>query len=157
MKPWMAFLSTVALAASVTALAQDSTDAGIGTWTLNVAKSKFEPGPALKSETRSYEMTPDGLRMTSHVEMADGQSHVESTTYKFDGKSYPVSNNPNIDAVKVSRVSSREVRATQMRDGKVIGHLTRVVSKDGKMLTMTSDATTASGQKQHEVRVYDRQ
>jgi len=157
MKLRIAVLGTIALAASMAALAQPSTDAGVGTWTLNVEKSKFEAGSGLKSETRTYEETPDGLRMTSNLQTANGESHTETTTYKTDGKSYPVSNNPNIDTIKVARVSNREVRSTQLRAGKVVGHLTRVVSKDGKTMTITIEVTTPSGQSEHEVRVYDRQ
>jgi len=36
------------------------TDASIGTWKLNVAKSTYDPGPPPKSETRSY--SQDGFR-----------------------------------------------------------------------------------------------
>ena len=43
------------LATSATMLAQAQKDAHIGTWKLNVAKSKFNPGPGSKSETRTYE------------------------------------------------------------------------------------------------------
>ena len=55
-------LMSLVLAASVTMLAQTSKDAHIGTWKLNVAKSKFSPGPGYKSETRTYEPTADGYK-----------------------------------------------------------------------------------------------
>ena len=156
MKLRIALIGTFALAASVSAFGQAATDAGVGTWTLNVEKSKFDSGSALKSETRTYTETSDGLRMSADVQAANGQSHTESTTYKTDGKPYPISNNPDIDMIKVTRVSPREVRATQFRAGKEVGHLTRVVSKSGKTMTITSDVTTPSGQTEHQVRVYDR-
>lgn len=35
-------------------LAQAQTDARIGTWKMNVAKSKYDPGPMPKSVTRTY-------------------------------------------------------------------------------------------------------
>lgn len=157
MKLWIALTGTLALATSMSALAQSSTDAGVGTWILNVAKSKFEPGPAPKSETRIYEDTPDGIRMTLHVETADGASHTETTTYKTDGKPYSASGNPNLDTVKVKRVSRWEVRATQLRSGKVVGTLTRTTSRDGKTMTVASEVTDPSGRSEHDVRVYDRQ
>ena len=157
MKLRIALVGTFALVASMSGLAQSSSDAWIGNWTLNVAKSKFDPGPGPKSETRTYEMTPDGVRMTVHVEPASGEPRTEISNYKLDGKPYPLSNNPDADAVAVTRVNSREIRATELRGGKVIGHVTRVVSKDGKVLTMTNSMTTAAGQSQRESRVYDRQ
>jgi len=36
-------------------------DAAVGTWKLNVAKSTFSPGPAPKSQTRSYVESAQGL------------------------------------------------------------------------------------------------
>jgi hypothetical protein len=36
-------------------------DPVVGTWKLDVAKSKFTPGPALKSATRVYTESADGL------------------------------------------------------------------------------------------------
>jgi hypothetical protein len=44
-----------------------------------------------------------------------------------------------------------------IKSGKVIGHLGRVVSKDGKTMTVTVDETNAKGAKVHEVTVYERQ
>ena len=154
MRLWIAFLGVVSLAASMTALAQDSTHSVVGTWTLNVAKSKYNPGPAPKSETRTYEATPDGVRMTSHVESADGQSQTVTVTFKADGKPYPETGNPRVDTVKVTRVNARESRATEMRDGKVVGYMTRILSRDGKVMTMTFNMIDPKG---HDVRVYDRQ
>lgn len=43
-----------------------------------------------------------------------------------------------------------------MRNGKVVGHFTGIVSKDGKTYTATV-TVQASGQTEHEVRVYVRQ
>ena len=34
----------------------------IGTWRLNVAKSKYSPGPPLRAETRVYTKGPDGVK-----------------------------------------------------------------------------------------------
>lgn len=154
MKPWIAFLGVVSLAASMIALPQGSSRSLIGTWTLNVAKSTYDPGPAPQSETRTYEATPDGVRMTAQIETADGQSHTVTVTFKADGKPYPETGNARVDTVKVTRLNARESRATEMRGGKVVGHMTRVLSKDGKVLTMTFDMIDPKG---HEVRVYDKQ
>lgn len=154
MKPWIALLGVISLAASMSGFAQQGADPLIGTWILNVAKSKYEPGPAPKSETRTYERTADGMRMTSQTESADSQTRTVTVTFKADGKSYPETGNPRVDSVKVTRVNAREGRTTEMRDGKVVGHMKRVLSKDGKVLTMTFDMIDP---KAHEVRVYDKQ
>jgi hypothetical protein len=64
MKPWKSLIALCALALilPLTVRAQ-SGDPSLGTWQLNVAKSKFEPGPAPKSETRTYAQTPAGIQI----------------------------------------------------------------------------------------------
>jgi hypothetical protein len=49
------------------------------------------------------------------------------------------------------------VKSTQKKGGKVIGATTRTVSKDGKVLTLTSKGTSPSGVPYDNVMVYDRQ
>jgi hypothetical protein len=51
----------LALASSGVLLAQ--IDAHMGSWKLNAAKSKFNPGPPSKSEMRNYESTGDGYKL----------------------------------------------------------------------------------------------
>jgi len=45
----------------------------IGTWNLNVAKSKFSPGPAPQSQTRTYAATDAGIALTVATTGADGK------------------------------------------------------------------------------------
>src|ERR1700752_1770453 len=45
-------------------IAAQAADPLIGTWTLNVAKSKYSPGPAPKSETRTYVMAGEDIKAT---------------------------------------------------------------------------------------------
>jgi hypothetical protein len=132
-------------------------DPAVGTWTLNVAKSKLDPNqPALTSSVRTYTATADGLSVSIHSVDADG-AHDTSSTFTYDGKSHPVSGTTSYDSIAVKRVSARESKTELIKSGKVIGHLTRVVSKDGKTMTVTVHETNSKGAKIHEVTVYDRQ
>jgi hypothetical protein len=83
-------LVSLVLAASVTMLAQTQKDAHIGTWKLNVAKSKFNPGPGYKSETRTYEPTADGYKFQGERVNPDGGTEKSGFTVKYDNKDYPV-------------------------------------------------------------------
>lgn len=157
MRLWTTTLVAVALTASVTAAAQTPTSPTIGTWSLNLAKSKYNPGPAPKSETRTYEATAGGIRETIQVETADGSSYTETSIYREDGKPYSLSGTSDIDTHAITRVSSRETRITWMRAGKVVGHATNVISSDGRVMTQTRTLTNAAGQRLQDVRVYDRQ
>ncbi|MDP9090396.1 MAG: hypothetical protein M3O26_16840 [Pseudomonadota bacterium] len=132
-------------------------DSVVGTWKLNPAKSTFSPGPALKSQTRTYAETPQGMTMTMKTTAADGTESTSTLTFKDDGKPYPISGNPDFDSVSVKRVDASTVNSTQMRAGATVGTGVRTVSKDGKTLTFAQKGTHATGGKFDDVLVYDRQ
>jgi len=133
-------------------------DPAVGTWTLDLAKSKLDPNePALKSSVRTYTATADGLKVSIHSVEADGTAHDTGSTFTYDGKPHPVSGTTNYDTIAVTRVGTNESKTELIKSGKVVGHLSRVVSKDGKTMTVTVDETNAKGAKVHEVTVYDRQ
>jgi len=46
----------------------------IGTWQLNVAKSRYAPGPGPISETRTYTRGPNGVEGTIQRRFQDGRS-----------------------------------------------------------------------------------
>jgi hypothetical protein len=150
----MAVLLTVGSAAVVAAPAADPV---IGTWQLNVTKSTFSPGPAPKSDTRTYAATDQGIAMTWTSVGADGKQTVARSTFKADGKDYPMTGNPNFDSLSLKQVDDHTVQSTQKRGGKVIGTTTRTVSKDGKVLTLSSKGTSPTGAPYDMVMVYDKQ
>lgn len=80
-------LQTVALAAmlAVTAVAS-AADPVVGTWQLNLAKSKFSPGPAPKTDTRTYTESADGITMTWTSVAADGKEMVVKSTLGFEAQ-----------------------------------------------------------------------
>jgi hypothetical protein len=137
--------------------ADSSPDPAVGTWTLDLAKSKLDPNePALKSSVRTYTATADGLSVSIHSVDADG-AHDSSSTFTYDGKRHPVSGITSYDSIAVTRVGASESKTKLIKSGKTVGHLTRVVSKDGKTMTVTVDETNSKGAKIHEVTVYERQ
>ncbi|HTT05069.1 MAG TPA: hypothetical protein VMF64_07245 [Steroidobacteraceae bacterium] len=158
MKPWKALVVTVSLIVSVAAFGQGSPDPAIGSWTLNVAKSRYQPGPAPQSEQRTYEATADGeIHLTIHLHTADGQSITQETIYRRDGKPHALTNNSNIDSIETFPIKGGAVRTTYFRGGKVVGNMRTSYSKDRKVLTLTQTVIRPSGETEHDVRVYDRQ
>jgi uncharacterized ParB-like nuclease family protein len=137
-----------------TALAADPV---VGTWKLNVAKSTFSPGPAPKSQTRSYAESAQGMTLTVKTIAADGKESTTTLTFKVDGKPYPASGNPDFDSVAVTRVDALTVHSIQTKAGANVGAAVRTVSKDGKTLTFAQKGTHATGQKYDDISVYDRQ
>jgi hypothetical protein len=149
--------AVLAVGIGATAVAASAPDPAIGTWTLNVAKSKFSPGPAPKSATRTYAQTPDGIALTFSGVAADGSPTSGSSTFKYDGKEYPITGSPDYDTLVLKRVNGTTVKSLLKKDGKVIGYTTRTVTAHGKVLTLSSSGKDAKGTRFHQIAVYDKQ
>ena len=146
----------VALAANAPTPGTAQTNPFVGTWVLNVAKSKFTPGPAPKSQTVTYEVVGAGLRINATGIDAQGNPTSTQYTANFDGKDYAVTGNAEWDAVVLKRVDANTIGFTRKKAGRVVQSGTNVVSKDGKTRTNTVDGTNAQGQTVHSVSVYDK-
>jgi len=143
------------MAVTTAALAQ-SADPLVGTWTLNVAKSKYSPGPAPKSSTVKIEGTDKARKVTVDVTPATGAvQHWEASGPT--GPDVPITgNNPNADTYVFKRVNATTLEAQYKKSGKPTIKQTAVVSADGKTLTVTGTGTNAQGQAVNNVAVYDR-
>jgi hypothetical protein len=140
-----------------TALAQ-AADPQIGSWTLNLAKSTFSPGPAPKSGTTKIEAAGAGAKVIVDQAMADGTMRHWEFTANYDGKDSPVTgNNPDADMVARTRVNANTVATVAKKGGKVTTSQTSAVSADGKTRTVTTKGVNAVGQTVNNVSVYDRQ
>lgn len=149
--------TVLSVATGATAFAASHPDPAIGTWVLNLDKSKFSPGPAPRSATRTYAQTADGIALTFSGVAADGSAVSGSSTFKYDGKDYPITGTPDYDTLSLKRVNATTVKSVQKKDGKVIGWTTRTVTLHGKVLTLSSHGADAKGVKFKSVAVYDRQ
>ena len=147
----------VALVVTV-ALTYGAENVQVGTWNLNVAKSKYNPGPAPNSNTTRIEAWgDDGVKVTSDGITADGQAtHVEFQA-KYDGKDYPIKGLPTADTISLKRVNPNTVDGITRKGGKEVGKTRSMVSKDGKTRTFTTEGIDAQGRKFKNVTVYDRQ
>lgn len=128
-----------------------------GTWKLNVAKSKFSPGPAPQSLTVKWEPAGQGVKLTAEGIGADGKPVKLSYTANYDGKDYPMTGSPAVDTVSLRKIDANTVERTDKKAGKVVQVLTRVMAKDGKSLTTTTKGTTPKGEPIHNVTVWEKQ
>jgi hypothetical protein len=143
------------LTAAVALRAAD--DPLIGTWKLNLAKSKYTGMAAPKSQVYKYEANgPDGVKFTNDTVNADGTKIHAEYAVKFDGKDVPVKGDPQRDATTNKRVDANTTGGTNSLKGKPVGTFTRVVSKDGKTLAVTAKGTQ-DGKPFEQDAVYDRQ
>jgi hypothetical protein len=156
----------IALAASLcltwAAVAQQ-TDPWVGTWTLNVEKSKADPGPLPKSLTLRIEAVAGGAQKhTAEAVTAKDEKRVTERTAKYDGVEVPVDETPKpAHGASVTnsfrRLDERSFEVTTRRDGKVTNTSTLSVSPDGKTMTQTSAGLNLQGQKADITAVFEKQ
>ncbi len=147
----------VALAiTTVAALAADNT---IGTWKLDVSKSKYTPAPMpIKSLTVTREASDGGVKQTTTGERADGTAINASYTAKYDGKDVQVSGNSQYDTIAIKQLNANTLTDDRKKTGgpyKATGRT--VVSNGGKTMTTTTKGTNADGKEFTQVLVFDKQ
>ena len=138
------------------ALAQSNND--VGTWNLNVAKSKYSPDPVPKSATIKVESAGAGFKVTVDQVQADGTKRHWEYTGNYDGKDNRVTgNNPDADMVARTRINATTIQTVSKKAGKVTTTSTQVISSDGKTRTVTTKGTNSQGQTVNNVGVYEKQ
>lgn len=152
---WIGLLAMITLSSGAVSVAQSPTP-GLGTWKLNVAKSKFSPGPAPKSSSVTFSAAGQGVKAVIDGISGDGAKVHWEYSANFDGKPYPVTGNPNGDMVVAKRVDATTVETSYTLKGKPTTLNRRVVSADGKTLTVTTTGVNAQGQKVNDVQVFEK-
>jgi len=105
-----------------------------GSWKILKVPEASEPAISV-----TYRMTTDGLQMTWN-----GQSY----DAKFDGRQYPIANDPGRTVVSLKRVAGNTIEETDSRDGKVTDIIRMTVSGDGQTMSVVDkdvqrDATSS--------------
>jgi hypothetical protein len=137
-------------------MAADAADSSLGTWKLNVAKSTFGSGTVSKGETRTYSATSMGTHVVIEGEDASGKKSKTEALLTYDGQPQKVAGNPDFDTVTTKRVNKYETTAELLKGGKVVGSLRRLVSKDGKTMTINQKVLKADGSTETSLAFYER-
>ena len=141
----------VAMAGAV-ALAQ-ATDPLVGTWTLNVAKSKAP----FKSGTSVIAAAGKGIKFTVDLVGTDGAKLHWGFSGNMDGKDVPVTgDSPYGDTVAVTRIDERTLQIAGKYKGKPTTTHTITVSPDGKTRTSTAKGTDKTGKPVDSVSFYEK-
>jgi len=111
-------------------------DPVIGQWRLDVSKSKYNPGPGPKSETRTYQLTGDGMRAV--IVRTHRVGRVETIEYgaNYDSVNHVIGT-PDYDAVQLTRINAYVSEATLSHAGKQFGTARREIAKDGMTMVIT--------------------
>jgi len=151
----------------VTASASAQAPAGkvpliVGVWKLNPEKSKMTVPPDYV-EIRQYAMRPDGFMVGLLIQGNAARGyHFLQFTAKSDGKEYPEYSDPIVaDMIAAGKQTPRTYSETIVDeyvidwvdrvDGKITAKGKKIISQDGKMMTITVDGSNAPP------RIYDRQ
>jgi len=134
-----------------------SADLTVGTWKLNAAKSKYTPAEQARYETIKIEAVGDSMKVTLEGTDSAGKKVEAVWTGKYDGKDYPVTGSPDIDALVYKKVNDHNYQSSTKKGSKTLGSAKIVYSADGKTRTVTSRGTNAKGQKISATAVYEKQ
>jgi hypothetical protein len=169
MKPIFTIIAVVVLglAGSGLMLAQGTADQFVGTWKLSLAMSKFSGMPAPTSETRKVEAQGNGYKFNVEGIAADGKAIAYTFTSNLDGKVVPVTGwgipgesdiwGVQREMIASQRGDSNTITTTATKAGKVVLTIRTVVSKDGRVTTITANGTDTNGQPVSYVAVFDKQ
>ena len=152
-KTWVLTLSFCVLTV-VAAFA--ASDAQMGTWKLNEAKSKIGAG-APKNTAVTYEAAGDSIKVSIEGTAPDGTATHSEWTGKFDGKDYPSTGNPSEDMRSYRQINARTLHFVSKKGAKVVLSGSITVSADGKTRTVRSSGTGPQGNKFESTLVYDKQ
>lgn len=152
-------VSFVAVSASPVLTAQSTSpkepDQLVGAWRLDVAKSRYRPGPAPLSETRTYVRQGENVLGVILREFANGRRERIEYTANYD-REYPVTGTEDYDMVVLKRIDRSTSEAVLSHAGRVFGTARRVIAADGKSMTITFRRDSETGVSVLNFAYYDR-
>src|SRR5690349_19376417 len=111
-------LFKAALGLAITVVAAFGADNSLGTWKLDVAKSKYAPAPMpLKALNITREASDGGVKVSITGEQADGTPIQASYTAKYDGKEVQVTGNSPYDTIAIKQVNANTFTDERKKTG----------------------------------------
>lgn len=152
-------LSRGIFAVALSVLTASGADMSLGTWKLNVEKSKYTPAPfPLKAVTMVREASDGGVKVTVTGERADGTPINTSYTSKYDGAASPLTGSGlPFDSISIKRVNADTFTDERKKTGgpyHVSGRT--VISNGGKMMTNTLTGTDPNGKPLRATLIYEK-
>ena len=150
-------LTKITIGVVVTAIGAFAADNSLGTWKLNMEKSKFSPSAPVKSLSTTREASDRGIKATTTGEQAGGAAINSSYVAMYDGSESPVTGAP-YDTISIKQVNANTFTySAKKKDGKYSVTGRSVVSKDGKTMTNTIKGTNTDGKAYRATMVWDKQ
>ena len=121
----------------------------VGTWKLNVAKSKFSPGPPLQSQTVTI-----GADNKVEVSGVDGKGQAVNWSYTLASGPATITGIPDASVIE-TREGNTVDHTWTFGKATLKGH--GVISKDGKTMIYTLQGTDADGKMVSDRSIYEKQ
>jgi hypothetical protein len=139
--------ASVAVGSGMSRIAAQSTDASVGTWTLNLAQSSYDPANlAPKNQTTRITASSDTMTAVTDGADAEGKKIHTEISYKFDGKDYDYKGAPDANSTRVySRVDDHHYTYATKVNGLITTTSRVAVTPDGKTRTITTTGRDAQG------------
>jgi hypothetical protein len=132
-------------------------DAFAGTWQLNPQKSRYQGATCPKRMVIVMACAGNGVRYRSETTYTDGHSSRSEYTANYDGREAIVMGSGGLLLpVSLKRLDEHTVVATYRRGGQTIATSRRVVSNDGRKMTITTNSPDQSGKNVRSIGVYER-
>jgi hypothetical protein len=142
----MMFASTGSFLTVASSPAQTG-DTWIGTWTLNVGQSSYDPASlAPKNQTTKMTASGDSVTAISDGIDAGGKTTHTEITYKFDGNAYPYMGASDPDSTRVyTRIDDHHYSYATKVHGLITTNSRVAVTPDGKTRTVVTTGRDAEG------------
>jgi hypothetical protein len=141
---------------TVSAAAPAQTAERLPEWTLNLAKSTFDPGPPPRSAITTLFTAGRYVKVISKTVDANGKLNIVEYRVAPDGLDVPVTGSPVYDSLSVRPIDADTSRATRKKHGKVVQITIRVMSADRSTMTFTTTGTDEHGKPIHDVQVFEK-
>jgi hypothetical protein len=157
MKP-LGKTTIIFLLALLATTARASDDPFAGTWILDVANSQYPAGTCPESMVVEMKTAGNGVQYRSDAKYANGRVIHSEYTADYDGNQAIVMGSHGMMLpVFLKRIDSRVVVASSTKSLQIVATSKRVVSGDGRRMTITTIATTPSGEKAATIGVFNKQ
>lgn len=115
----------------------------MGTWSLNLAASTFDPGPAPRpptANTSTLELVDGELTMDTEFVNSRGRRRRQRVVVTFDGREHAVAGALRPTTRIFRWIDDRTLGWDQRVDGLVTNTFTAVLADDGQTMTVTTTA-----------------
>jgi hypothetical protein len=132
-------------------------DAFAGTWQLNPQKSKYPGITCPRRMMIVMACAGNGVMYRSETTYADGHASRSEYTASYDGREAIVMGSGGLLLpVSLKRLDAYTIVATYKRGGQMVATSRRVVSRDGRKMTITTNSPGQSGKNVLSVGVYEK-